>query len=81
MAELMVAAGAWSAIELDGGGSSTTVTHLSRFKYRKGLTSASAPALTLVQVFEGRLVNHPTCIDKPFPQCERHVNSAVCILE
>jgi hypothetical protein len=26
MAELMAAAGAWSAIELDGGGSSTTVT-------------------------------------------------------
>lgn len=25
MADLMVAAGAWSAIELDGGGSSTTV--------------------------------------------------------
>jgi len=32
-----------------------------------------------LQVFDGRLVNHPTCIDLPLPQCERHVNSAVCI--
>lgn len=59
----------------------TSFTFLTTEKDLHSLASASVPALTLLQVFEGRLVNHPTCIDKPFPQCERHVNSAVCILE
>ena len=96
MAELMVAAGAWSAIELDGGGSSTTVMFLPfaktsslrvhGFVFPDSFDPALChntllPALSPAQVFEGRLMNHPTCVDLPFPECERHVNSAVCILE
>ena len=47
MADLMVAAGAWSAIELDGGGSSTTVI------FRPSLAPLSRATSFLINRFAG----------------------------
>lgn len=62
MAELSVAfanLGAVTAINLDGGGSTTT------WENGKGTRG---------------FVNHPTCSDNVWPECERRVASVVCIM-
>jgi hypothetical protein len=60
LAALMVdQGGAWFAINMDGGGSSTLVDG------RDGLSP--------------RVINRPTCLDLPFPSCQRKVATVHCL--
>jgi hypothetical protein len=65
MAELMVAAGAWSAIELDGGGSSTTVIALHPAPFCFPCADPCAQPLTGVQ----------RAPDEPSHMCRRAVSA------
>jgi hypothetical protein len=57
---MMVEHGAWFAINMDGGSSSTLVN---------GGDRLSPP----------RVINRPTCLDLPFPSCQRKVATVHCL--
>lgn len=65
MADLLVSEGAQYAINLDGGGSSVMV--------------AAAAQQNQTHHHHAVVVSRPTCLDLPFPTCERPVASVVCI--
>ena len=81
LAGLLVHLGAVYAINMDGGGSSTMVMP-SDFVVTSATRRDSSTNTSIVRANDDRtytVINHPTCLDLPFPYCERAVSTVHCV--
>lgn len=76
LANLLVDLGVIYAVNMDGGGSSTMVMPYDFFASENASTSFTSGT-------HGRhnygVVNRPTCLDLPFPLCQRAVSTVLCV--
>ena len=89
LADLLLAHGAIYAINMDGGGSSTMVmspppsSSESKDKDKDTLESSNTTATNTNDNSNGNhdyaVINHPTCLDLPFPHCQRPVATVLCV--
>jgi len=85
LADLLVDLGAVYAINMDGGGSSTivmpsVVANLNATKDDYATTTATANAtVTTGHRKNYAVINRPTCLDIPFPHCQRAVSTVLCV--
>ena len=81
LANLLVDLGAVYAVNMDGGGSSTMVMP---FEFDVSETNNSYDHdYSNAAVHNGHrkyaVINHPTCLDLPFPYCQRAVSTVLCV--
>mmetsp|Transcript_21615 Transcript_21615/g.47218 ORF Transcript_21615/g.47218 Transcript_21615/m.47218 type:complete len:435 (+) Transcript_21615:306-1610(+) len=78
LANLLVELGAIYAINMDGGGSSTMVMPSSSTYYVDATFNTSRN-----RAIKGHtnftVINSPTCLDLPFPHCQRAVATVLCV--
>jgi hypothetical protein len=76
LATLLVDLGALYAINMDGGGSSTMVTPSDDHNHDSAAAAVAANGRRHYTV-----INRPTCLDLPFPHCQRAVSTVLCVSE
>jgi len=81
----MLEHGAMFAINMDGGGSSTMVMpspskSKSKSKANKSRFKSNATTVTSDNYdYDYAVINRPTCLDLPFPICQRPVATVLCV--
>ena len=76
LANLLVDLGVIYAVNMDGGGSSTMVMPYD-------FVASENASITFSSSTHGRhnygVINRPTCLDLPFPLCQRAVSTVLCV--
>ena len=90
LADILLEHGAIFAINMDGGGSSTMVMPSSskskaKSRFKSNATTATATSdnydfdFDYEYEYDYAVINRPTCLDLPFPICQRPVATVLCV--
>ena len=72
------------AINMDGGGSSTivmssVVANLTAAKHDCATATTTVDVNVATGHWDYAVINRPTCLDLPFPHCQRAVSTVLCL--